>query len=226
MLHALSLTTCAIGFLEGAQWPWWLLVKNNWQWQSLIQIYFPGEGEEPCKELSEGCYILCWGFSRGSFKIQLVPLEEICLLLARVLFSIIYQALLLVNLMTLWTFILKSVQFSHSVVSESLWRDGLQHVRLPCLSPTPGACSNSCPSSQWNHPPISSSVIPFSSFHQSFPAPGSFPMSHFFASGGQNITASASVLPMSIQDWFSLGWTGWISLQSKELSRVFSNTAV
>ena len=212
--------TCTIGFLEGAQWPWWILVKNNWQWQSLIQIYFPGE-EELCKEVSGGCYVLCWGFSRGSFKIQLVPL------LACVLFSIIYQALLLVNLMTLWTFILKSVQFSHSVMSDSLWPHRLQNARLPCLSPTPRAGSNSCPSSQWCHPTISSSVIPFS-FHQSFPASGSFPMSQFFASGGQSIgaPASASVLPMSIQDWFPLGWTGWISLQSKGLSRVFSNTAV
>ena len=123
---------------------------------------------------------------------------------------------------------LVSVQFSHSVVSDSLWLHGLQHARLPCPLPTPGAYSNSCPLSWWCHPTISSSVIPFSSHLQSFPASGSFPMSQFFASGGQSIgvSASASVLPMNIQDWFPLGWTGWISLQSKELSRVFSNTTV
>ena len=121
-----------------------------------------------------------------------------------------------------------SVQFRCSVVSDSLWPHGLQHVRLPCPLPTPGACSNSWPSSQWCHPSISSSVIPFSSCLQSFPALGSFPMSQFWASGGQSIgvSALASVLPMNIQDWFPLGWTGWISLQSKGLSRVFSNTTV
>ena len=121
-----------------------------------------------------------------------------------------------------------SVQFSCSVVSDSFRPHGLQHVRLPCPSPTPGACSNSCPSSWWCHPTISSSVIPFSSCLQSFPASGSFPRSQFFTSGGQGIaaSASASVLPMNIQDWFPLGWTGWISLESKGLSRVFSNTTV
>ena len=118
------------------------------------------------------------------------------------------------------------VQFSHSVVSDSLWPHGLKHTRLPCTSPTPGAYSNSCPLSQWYHPTISSSVVPFSSCLQSFPASGSFPMSQFFTSGGQSIRvwASASVLPMNIQDWFPLGLTGLISLQSKGLSRVFSNT--
>ena len=122
----------------------------------------------------------------------------------------------------------KSVRFSHSVVSKSLWPHGLQHTRLPCPSPTPGPCWNSCPLSQWCHPTISSLVIPFSSCLQSFPASGSFPVSQLFASGGQSIgvSASASVLPMNIQDWFSLGWTGWISLQSKEPSRVFSNITV
>ena len=121
-----------------------------------------------------------------------------------------------------------SVQFSCSIVSDSLWPHGLQHTRLPCPSPTPGACSNSCPSSQWCHPTISSSVIPISSCLQSFPASGSFPMSQFFTSGDQSIgvSAPASVLPMNTQDWFSLGWTGWISLQSKGFSRVFSNTTV
>ena len=105
-------------------------------------------------------------------------------------------------------------------MSDSLQPHGLQHARLPCLSPTPGACSNSCPMSQWYHLTISSSVIPFSSCLQSFPASGSFPMSQFFASGGQSIgaSASASFLPMNIQDWFPLGMTGVISLQSKGLS--------
>ena len=99
---------------------------------------------------------------------------------------------------------------------------------LPYPSPTPGDCSNSCPSSQWCHPTIASSVVPFSSCLQSFPASGSFPMSQFLTSGGQSTvaSASASVLPMNIQGWFPLGWTGWISLQSKALSRVFSNTTV
>ena len=121
-----------------------------------------------------------------------------------------------------------SVQISHSVVSDSLWPNGLQHARLPCPSPTPGACSNSCQSSWWCHPTISSSVIPFSSSLQSLPAWGSFQTSQFFASGGQSVgvSASVSVLPMNIQDWFPLGCTGWISLQSQGLSKVFSNTTV
>ena len=120
--------------------------------------------------------------------------------------------------------VISSVQFS--VMSDSLWCYRLQHSRLPCPSPTPRACSNSCPLSWWGHPTISSSVIPFSSCLQSFPASGSFPMRQFFSSGGQSIgvSASASVLPMNIQDWFPFWWTGWISLQSKGLSRGFSNT--
>ena len=114
------------------------------------------------------------------------------------------------------------------VVSNSLWLNGQQHARPPCPSPTPRVYSNSCPSSRWCHPTISSSVDPFSSHLQSFPASGPFPMSQFFTSGGQSIgaSASASVLPMNIQDWSPLGWTGWISLQSKGLSRVFSNATV
>ena len=121
-----------------------------------------------------------------------------------------------------------SVQFSCSIVSDSLRPHGLQHARLPCPSPSPRACSNSCPLSQWCHPTISSSVDPFSSCLQSFPASGSFQMSQLFTSGGQSIgvSASASVLPVNIQDWFPLGLTGWISLRSKGLSRVFSNTTV
>ena len=109
----------------------------------------------------------------------------------------------------------RSVQFSRSVMFDSLWPRGLQHSRLPRPSPAPGVHSNSRPSSRWCHPAISSSVIPFSSRLQSFPSSGSFPMSQFFTSGGQSIgvSASASVLPMNIQDWFPLGWAGWISLQ-------------
>ena len=110
----------------------------------------------------------------------------------------------------------------------TLQAQGLQHTRLPCPSPTPVVCPNSCPSSQWFHPTISSSVVPFSSCPQSFPASGSSPMSQFFASGSQSIgaSASASVPSMYTQDWSHLGWTGWLSLQSKGLSRVFSNTTV
>ena len=128
----------------------------------------------------------------------------------------------------LHTLNISSVHFSHSVVSESLRPHGLQHARPPCPSPTTGTYSNSCPLSRWCHPTISSSVVPFSSHVQSFPTSGSFPMSRFFLSGGQSfgVSASTSVLPVNIQDWFILGWTGWISLQSKGLSRVFSNTTV
>ena len=119
-------------------------------------------------------------------------------------------------------------QFSLSVMPDSFQTHGLQHTRPPCSSPTPEVYLNSCPLSRWCHPTISFSVVPFSSHHQSFPASGSFQMSPFFTSGGQSIwvSASTSVLPMNIQDWFPLGWTGWISLQSKGLSRVFSNTTV
>ena len=121
-----------------------------------------------------------------------------------------------------------SYQFNCSVMSNILQPHGLQHVKLLCLSPAPEVCLNSCWSSQWCHPTISSFVITFSSCLQSLPTSGSFPRSQFFTSGGRSIGASAlaSVLPMNIQDWFPLGLTGWISLQSKGLSRVFSNTTV
>ena len=109
------------------------------------------------------------------------------------------------------------VQFSRSVMSNSLWPHGLHHARPPCPSPTPGVYSNSCPLSQWCHPTISSSVIPVSSCLQSFPASGSFSMSQLFSSGGHSIGASTSVLPMNIQNWFPLGTTGLISLLSKGL---------
>ena len=116
--------------------------------------------------------------------------------------------------------------FSCSVMSNSLRPHGLQHTRPPCPSPTPGAYSNSCPLSQWCHPTISSSVVPYSSRLQSFLASGSFPISQLFTSGGQSIGASASVLPMNIQNWFPFGLTGLVSLLSKGLSRVFSSTTI
>ena len=122
----------------------------------------------------------------------------------------------------------RSVLFSRSIVSDFLWPHELQYTRPPCPSSTPGVYPNPYPSSRWCHTTISSSVVPFSSCPQSFPASGSFQMSQLFASGGQTIgvSASTSVLPMNTQDWSLLGWTGWISLQSKGLSRVFSNTTV
>ena len=119
-----------------------------------------------------------------------------------------------------------SVQFSRSIVSNSLRPHESQHTRPPCPSPTPRVHSNSFPSSRWYHPAISTSVVPFSSHLQSFPASWYFQMSQLFTSGGQSIGVSASVLPMNTQDWSPLGWTGWISLQSKGLSRVFFNTTV
>ena len=127
-----------------------------------------------------------------------------------------------------WKIIINSVQFSRSVVSDSLRPHELQHARPPCPSPTPRVHSKSCPSSRWCHPAISSSVVPFSSCPQSLPASGSFPMSQLFAWGGPSIgvSALASLLPMNTQDWSPLGWTGWTSLQSKGLSRVFSNITV
>ena len=121
-----------------------------------------------------------------------------------------------------------SVQFSRSVVSDSLQPHKPQHPRPPCPTPTSVAYPNSCLLSWWCHPTISSSVVPFSSCPQSFPASGSFPMSHLFTSGGQSIGVSASTsdFPINTQAWYPLGWTGWISLQSKGLARIFSNTTV
>ena len=136
-----------------------------------------------------------------------------------------------VKLMNAYIFLIK-LQFSRSVVSDSLRPHGLharlQHARPPCPSPTPRACSDSCTSSRWCHPTLSSSVVPFSSCLRSFPASGSFSVSQFFASGGQSIgvSASTSILPMNIQYWFPLGLTGLISLLFKGLSGVFSNTVV
>ena len=128
----------------------------------------------------------------------------------------------------MWCYQFLSVQFSRSVVSDSLRPHEPQHARPPCPSPTPRVHSNSCTLSRWCHPAISSSVVPFSSCPQSFPASEYFPMSQLFASGGKTIwvSASISVLPMNTQGWRPLGWTSWISLQSKGLSKVFSNTTV
>ena len=130
----------------------------------------------------------------------------------------------------LWTHptpLLLLLFFSRYVMSNSLWPHGLQHARPPCPPPVPRVYPNSCPLSWWCHPTLSSSVVPFSHL-QSFPESGSFQMNQFFTSGRQSIvvSASTSVLPMNIQDWFPLGWTGWTSLQSKGLSRVFFNTTV
>ena len=132
-----------------------------------------------------------------------------------------------VQILSFWYWLqFSSVQFSRSVMSVSLRPHESQHARSPCPSPTSGVYSNSCPSSQWCHPVISSSVVPFSSCPQSLASSGSFPMSELFAWGGQStlVSASASVLPMNTQDWSPLGWTGWISLQSKGISRVFNTT--
>ena len=131
------------------------------------------------------------------------------------------------NLCT-WEVSVQFSSFNRSVMFDSLWPHGLQQARPPCPSPTPGVHSDSCPLNRWCHPTISSSFVPFSSHLQSFPASGSFQMSQFFESDGQRtgVSASASVLSMNIQDWFPLGWTGWISLLSNGLSRVFSSTTV
>ena len=135
-----------------------------------------------------------------------------------------FYALLLI----IFFFAFSSVQFSRSVVPDSLWPHESQHARPPCSSPTPGIYSNACPSSRWCHLAISSSVVPYSSYPQTLSASESFPMSQLFTWGGQStgVSALASVLPMNTQDWSPLEWPGWISLQSKGLSRVFSNTTV
>ena len=140
--------------------------------------------------------------------------------------SAISPALGLAHILKLLEFLVPFSQFTRSVMSDSLQPHGLQHARLPCPSPTSRVCSNSCPSGRWCHPAISSSVVPFSSCLQSFPALGSFPRSQFFSSRGQSIGVSAPVLPMNIQDCFPLGLTGLIFLKSKGLSRVYSNTTV
>ena len=170
-------------------------------------------------------YLLWWWFS---FSLQL---NKICIFYF--IFKIKVLLKQLVFLYVCQIFFLKislgwQVQFSHSVLSDSLRPHEPQHTRPPCPSPTPGVHPNPCPLSRWCHPTILSSVVPFSSCPQTFPASGSFPRSQFFELGGQSIgvSVSASVPPVNIKDWFPLGLTGWDSLQSKGLSRVFSNTTV
>ena len=160
--------------------------------------------------------VSCW-----SFRSSLIVLLILCQF-PRLILSVITESGLLLSVQ------FSSVQFSHSVVSDSLWPHGPLHARPPCPPPIPRVYPNPSSSSRWCHPTISSSVVPFSSCPQSFPASGSFPMSQLFASDGQSIgvSASTSVLPVNTQDWSPLGWTGWISLRSKGLSRVFSNTTV
>ena len=154
-------------------------------------------GDSPGKNTRMGCHALCQGIfpTQGS--------NPGLLHCRQIFYCLSHQGSPYILLL-----------FSHLVVSDSLWPHGLQHARLPCPSPSPGACSNSCPLSRWCHPATLSSVIPFSSWLQSFPASGSFLMSWLFASGGPSIGASASVLLMNIQDWFPLGLTGLISLHN------------
>ena len=180
----------------------------------------------------KGCHGDCSASANGTYRVP-----ALCCLGQHSLMEVMEPYWSNINFIWVWEayshsswipFCFPSVQFSRSVVSNSLHPHGLQHTRPPCPSPTPGACSNSCPLSWWCHPTISSSVVPFSSRLQSFPASGSFPMSQLFAWGNLSIgvSASTSVPPMSTQDWSPLGWTGWISSKSKGLSRVFSNTTV
>ena len=152
---------------------------------------------------------------------------QICEFLTILRFLNLFLTFYSLSFLLFWNILIFSSVSSVTQPWPTRWPHGLQHTRPPWPSPTSGVYSNSCPLSRWCHPTISSSVVPFSRL-QSFPASGSFPMSQFFASGGQSIrtSASASGLPGNIQDWFPLGWTGWISLQSNGLSRVFSNTTV
>ena len=180
----------------------------------------------PEKSVEDYAVIWCW----GAYSACLLPMEcwgwkvisQFYYWLKIKIGSIFHSSLKIYGLC------ISSVQFSRSVVSDSLRPHELQHARPPCPSPTPGVHSDSRPMSQWCHPAISSSVVPFSSCPQSLPASESFPMSQPFASGGQStgVSALASFLPKNTQGWSPLEWTGWISLQSKGLSRVFSNTTV
>ena len=168
-----------------------------------------------CSSLQLSFCPLPWSFHKAIFALGMLPYN----------LSLWFHPHWSVNKLRAGKFFYHFSQFSCSVVSDTLLPHGLQHARLLCLSPTPGAYSNSCPLSWWCQPTISSSVVPFSSHLQFFRASGSFQMSQFFTSSGQSIgvSASASVLPMNIQDRFPLGWTDWISLQSKGLLRIFSN---
>ena len=183
-------------------------------------------------------YIILETRLRALYKLShviLIIMDTIIFLMINIVYSLDYRflraetiSILFTNLFSAVVWLISSVQFSFSVVSDSLRPHESQFARTPCPSPTPRIHSDSCPSSQWCHPAISSSVIPFSSCPQSLLESESFPMSQLFTWGGQSIgvSVSASVLPMNIQNWFPLGWTGWISLQAKGLSRVFSNTTV
>ena len=200
------------------------------QWMLAIWSLVPLPFLKPAWTSGSSRFIYCWSLAWRILNSVPMIIWQQCMLLEDMF-------LLLENLLTnpvtlksiLWEWVwFSSVQFIRSVLSHSLWPHGLQHARPPCPSPTPRVYSNSCLSSWWCHPTISSSVIPFVSCLQSFPASVSFQMSQLFASGGQNIgvSASTSVLSMNTQDWSPLGWTGWISLECKGLSRVFSSTTV
>ena len=173
--------------------------------------------------MSSSSYFISMWFSLKSFKIRIV-IEQLRIV-ARIKWENKYDIRALAYI--IYTYTSVQSEFSRSVTSDSLRPHESQHARPPCPSPAP-VYSNSCPTRRWCHPAISSYVVLFSSCPQSLPASGSFPMSQLFASGGQSIvvSASASVRPMNTQDWSPLGWTGWISLQSKRLSRVFSNITV
>ena len=181
-----------------------------------------------CWVFQIGWHIECNTFTASSFRIwnsstgiPSTPLALFVMMLPKAHLTSHFR-------MSVSRWVISSVQFSSSVMSDSLRPHEYQHARPPCPSPTPGVHSDSCPSSQWCQPAISSSVVPFSSCPQSLPESESFPMSQLFASGGQStgVSALASVLPKNTQDWSTLEWTGWISLQPKGLSRVFSNTTV
>ena len=206
--------------------------NSSYQWRSVVSDSSRPHGlqptrllhpwDSPGKSIGKGCHCL---LQMSRFQLLQLDLKEtfhLCLPLMLHVWILYFR-----GTQSMLKFF-PSVQYSHSVMFDSLWAHGLQHSRLPSPSPTLGACSNSHPSSRWYDPTISSSVVPSASCLQSFPASGSFLMSQFFTSGGQifGVLSSASVLPMNIENWFPLGWTGWISLQPKGLSRVFSNTTV
>jgi len=190
-----------------------ILKKRKWKWKSLSRVQLC-EPYSPWNSLGQNTGVGSLSFLQRIFLTQgSNPGLPHC---RRILYQLYFKECIYIY-----------IQFSCSVMSNSLRPHEPQH-RPPCPSPTPGVYLNSCPSSRWCNPAISSSVVSFSSCLQSFPASGSFPKSQFFASGGQSIgvSASTSVLPMNTQDWSPLGWSGWIFLQSKGLSRVFSNTTV
>ena len=202
------------------------LVQNRKNTGLVLQVYSLASRWRLCANWDS----LSWRLGEPSTEIPFVPSREHSdlELLSKIVQGSLYLCTLSPSpiLWICWPQLQLSVQFGRSVVSDSLRPHGLPQTRVPCPSPTPGACSNSCPQSQWCHPTISSSVVSFSSWLQSFLASGSFPMSQFFASGGQRIgaSASASVLLMNIQGWFPLGLTGLISLLSKGLSRVYHSS--